>query len=221
MYASARTVTGFPLATPRRISAPGGSDPKSAIVDLRTLSNSVSRSSTLREFELRLADVIVLLEAVQLLAIAARKAQRAIAHHPLGVAEMSQHLLDTPLARRRRGGGCRLGDTEPATGDSRPAAWRESRARFRRERGQCSSCRTRRIRSCQVGRSWKYLTRSEPGTQLEAQPRRPVLSAVSRGRAAHSGLRRCSSLRQSCLSCSEVKRRGVPGRRNRCSRRRG
>jgi len=54
---------------------------------------------------LRFADVIVLLEAAQLAGIATRKAQRAVAHDSLGVAQVSEHLFDTPLPRR----WCRAG----------------------------------------------------------------------------------------------------------------
>src|ERR1035437_5654768 len=51
---------------------------------------------------MRFADVIVLLEAAQLAGIAAREAQGAVGHDPLGVAQVSEHLLDTPLPRRGR-----------------------------------------------------------------------------------------------------------------------
>ena len=58
---------------------------------------------------MRFADVIVLLETAQLLGIAARKAQSAVCHDALGVAQVPEHLLDAPLPRRRRRAGCLVG----------------------------------------------------------------------------------------------------------------
>src|ERR1019366_1277215 len=59
---------------------------------------------------MRFADVIVLLETAQLAGIATRKAQRAVRHDPLGVAQVSEHLFDTPLPRRWRRSGSLVGN---------------------------------------------------------------------------------------------------------------
>ena len=58
---------------------------------------------------MRFADVIVLLETAQLAGIATGKAQCAVGLDALGVAQMSEHLLDTPLPRCRRCAGCFVG----------------------------------------------------------------------------------------------------------------
>src|ERR1019366_6802780 len=59
---------------------------------------------------MRFADVIVLLETAQLAGIATRKAQRAVRHDPLGVAQVSEHLFDTLLPRRWRRSGSLVGN---------------------------------------------------------------------------------------------------------------
>src|SRR5664280_1012194 len=58
---------------------------------------------------LRFADVIVLLEAAQLTGIAAREAQGPVGLDALGIAQVSEHLLDTPLPRCGRRAGSLVG----------------------------------------------------------------------------------------------------------------